>query len=365
MFRSAELIGHVPDYTDIDDTSSQLLEILRPVANRDGTGHECQPMELKELSSPAFLGLDVDSQGDLFPLALSLANTYDHLIETWLRPLPSAIPGRIRTARAKTLRRVALILYLARIGVRLRLRSDKPTATKIFQVEFPSGQLELPDRQRDGLESSSAKGKGKLQEVFSSPPQSSQISVDTGFLAANRLEQNDPKIQASRPTPNPSPTRATSSATLPRSENEDPACVRLRQYTTVNSQPPLPAPMSRILSHWIQGTDPAQYDWDSTTRPMGAPSGPEPTQYKVQQKLKARRERLLQHRHGLVAKSHSQSNPEQFGASQPQLFIPGQGSSQLAEKAGPMSQPEPGAYGGRQASTKKAMKQRKARIAGF
>jgi len=339
-----------------------MQDILKSVRDREDNGDANVYTELKDLSLPGLLGLEVYDHGDQIPAGVPLANTYDYLIDHWLRPLSSRIPGRARMAREKILRRVVLALCLARIGVCVR-EDRSPAAIK---VDLRLDQLQLPVRQKNDIDTSSRKGKGRQPEALSSPPPSSQLSVDTGFVVEVNLKNSEQNIQASLTTPDPTPSvHSTSSVSSLMAEGEDPACARLRQYTTLESRPHLPSSISKLLSHWVIGADPAHYDWETAERSLHLTSDTESAEDDNRVKIRHRREQRLKQRRGVMAGSASQPNPSRLWASQPQHMESIQGSSQMVDDVVPMSQVERGAFGGRQTSSEHAAKRRKRRAAGF
>lgn len=270
-------------------------------------------------------------------------------------------------ARERTLRRVAMALCLARAGLCLRAGGNQASAIGIDQTQSVSHELDLPVQQKEGLDTTLTNSNTRIDRNMSSPPQSSQLSVDAGFLGADGLEGNERKTQASLPAPAVTSTLRSATSTPTSNEDiEDPACERLRQYTAVSFQPRLTPSMSRTLSHWDQGSNPAQYDWSLATASVNAPGDVEGAADKTRRRSGVRHEWLSKKRQGGSTKSASQSNPERLWGSQPQLLQPVASSSQLAEAFAPMSQVERGAHGGRQGRARKqGVKAGKARVAGF
>lgn len=267
-------------------------------------------------------------------------------------------------AREKTLRRVAMILCLARAGINLRAGSNPSRLIGADQTASVPQQLRLPVRQRGSLDDTSVNGNRRVEGASSPPPRSSPLSVDAGFLVTTRLEQNEGKTPSSPPAPAVTPIlHPTSPNTRSNDDTEDPACVRLRQYTTVNFQPRLPPSMSRLLSHWAQGSDPAHYDWSIATASTIGPNNAEIAAAKARRKSAPRRGRLSKTRQDGLLKSASQPNPHRLWGSQPQFLQPVPSSSQLVEELAPMSQVERGLHGGRQGPPRK--QGAKPRKAGF
>lgn len=281
-----------------------------------------------------------------------------------MAPSPSSRSSRENSdCEEKVLRRLAVILCLSRAAVNLRAGGNPSELPKAHHTSPVSRQLTLPVRQRETARNSLINGNGRIDGLSSSPPESSQLSVDAGFLGATRLEETGIKTQ---PSPSASTIQVSSHHASPDDNTEDPACARLRQYTTVNFQPRLPPSMSTVLSHWAQGADPAQYDWSIATASATAPNTIEEPVDKDRRKSAPRRGRLSRSRQGGPVKSASQPNPPRLWGSQPQLLQPVPSSSQLVEDFASMSQVERGPHGGRQDPTKtQRTKFRKARRAGF
>jgi len=361
---SFEILNLVPDYTDIDDAASRVEEVRESIANPRDIRGEGQTVLPEELVLPGPLDLSSSSDVLLLPLDPSLTCMYDHLVEHWLRPLHSKIPGRTRIAREKTLRRVAMILCLARAGINLRARSNPSGLMGVDQTASVPHQLRLPVRQRESLDDTSVHDNRRIEGASSPPPQSSPLSVDAGFLGTTRLEENESKTRSSPSAPAITLTlHPTSPNTRSNDDTEDPACVRLRQYTTVNFQPRLPASMSRLLSHWAQGSDPTHYDWSIATTSTIGPNNAEIAADKGRRTSAPRRGRLSKTRQDGLLKSASQPNPHRLWGSQPQFLQAVPSSSQLVEDLTPMSQIERGLHGGRQGTSRK--QGAKPRKAGF
>ncbi len=349
------MITRVPDSADIDDMSSSMQRFLKSVR----IGEES--FVLKTLSGPGLLPLEMCQAGDQGGACFTVVNIYDHLIETWLRPLSSAVPGRTRMAKERILRRVAITLYLAGVGVCTRADDSLPTSTIDRQAHQQLEHAALPIRLESNLTTRSNKGKERLLLPLSSPPPSSPLSVDAGFLGESKLKDREPRNPELFPTPAQTPSlHSQGSTSMSTAESEDPACIRLRQYTTLNTQPRLPPSMSKLLSHWDIGSDPADYNWLEVTRLTQDTSDMESLDDTSRKKSKARREHLLKRRHETKPQSASQPVPTVMWGSQPPSLAPKITSSQVVNDIGPMSQIERGAHGGRQGA-----KESKKRRAGF
>ena len=290
-------------------------------------------------------------------------------MENWLRPLHSKVPGRTRIARERILRRVAVILCLARTGLSFRAGSEPARAINTDKAELVSCHVDLPTPQIGGFDATMTNGNGGINGALSSPPpatQSSQLSVDAGFLGMERLEDNERSAQASYAVPVLSSTlHLATGTTMSNSGNEDLACARLRQYTTVDFQPRLPPSMSKILSHWTQGSDPVHYDWSIATASAITPKDVEGAANRIRQKSTPRR-RVSQKGQGGPVTSAFQTVPDRLWGSQPPLLQSVPKSSHLIEEFAPMSQVERGLHGGRQGPpSKQRRRPGKVRLAGF
>ncbi|TKA73943.1 hypothetical protein B0A49_03153 [Cryomyces minteri] len=166
---------------------------------------------------------------------------------------------------------------------------------------------------------------------------------------------------------------------------------RLRQYTTFSKAtppPPLPKPLSTVLSHWTLGADPAEYDWAATRQALESESRTANEMSEAERARIARKAaKLLKRQRRETAAAEAATAASQQGpvvmASQPvgpsgrwsspapldagsQLVGPGVQSSQLTQSQRlPASQVEPGRHGGRQRHTARGAPAKKKRAEGF
>lgn len=235
---------------------------------------------------------------------LSLSHIYDSLLSAWISSLPNTIPSRVRIAAEKSVREIAVQLYLAALGVHVgsRDREDKDL------IEEPpsnfGGLSNLAIRRKSSLQRLSVQHLGKSRQGSTSPPISSQISEDTSFI---------PAFSASLPTPESTPSLRSKSPSV--ISTEDPASQRLRAFASLAPQPVLPTAASNILRHWSEGVDPSRYDFEATERVINMELEPEtPLDEATAKKQKRHAKRLKRQRERSVASS-SQPDPTRLRAS--------------------------------------------------
>jgi RNA polymerase I-specific transcription initiation factor RRN6 len=394
---------------DIDAVFSALQVTLDSFVRRSPEADGAALPLARFLTSSSFFGLPEATggqaliEGTSFP---SLTEIYDRLIEEWLVPLPKAAPDKYRVTTERMIRIITIGLYLASIGVQLRIStSAEPAIPLSFTRAGPSRgeEIQLSVRTRSG-----AKDKGKERETEAKSPGGSAPLPPLG-TAVRGADDGDRHGQgpssdpmSSLPTPGATPP-AGSHASAAGSEageiEEDPASVRLRAYTSLNPQPQLAKPMRKILSGWVDGGDPSNYTW----KPLHAPDrdgsddedddGDDAASSSLSVAEQRRRRRRWQkrlRREQQLQQSQSQSVASGSASTLPPLLAfkpwgsqpvrsstnlnPNGGSSSQAFKEGntreeqlPMTQAEPGTFGSRQAVTVKGQEQRKKRrrAAGF
>ncbi|KAI9811458.1 MAG: hypothetical protein M1827_005441 [Pycnora praestabilis] len=358
---------------DPGEASSQLRKLVQLIMNSPSTDEFGLKLVLTNLALPSVLGFAASAQhrgegkGEEEDTGfLRISDTFRTLIDRWLVSLSRDVPGKTRLGKEKVVRKVAAELCLASIGISLRPISDESDR---FSSHPQFQNLHLPVRQKDAVPAIPVKGKGRLREL---PRSSSQRSYPLSISSS-------PSIPSLRtPTPTSSLHSQTSTSSSRAAANgEDPSSVRLRAYTSLSLQPPLPPKMSNLLSHWTVGANPDTYDWEATSAalaPLDDAEGGKTSGLTVeaQAKLLRRQERSLKRaRRDTVAGPSSQPAPTRLYGSQPQAAaqsVQATQSSQLVEDPMPMSQVERGVFGGRQAGgslATKVRKKKKKRAAGF
>lgn len=328
---------------DVDQDSTSLEDLLSEIRDRPLAGivgSEDEPGKLisvSELTSRALpSSLYTFSDG-----ALSL--TYDALVASWITSLAPTMPGRIRSRSEKLVRSVVAQLQLASYGLRLRSQQDQPEHEPETLSRERQATFTLPVRGLSTVADDSGRFRAEdLEQAPSQPASSSQISEDAGFMPAENL-----------PTPAPTPSLRSQDSQSTLGEAEDSAVQRLRAFTNVSAQPPLPSTLMGILSHWSIGQNPDNYDWEVSKSRFERADEPDAVEGAAQAKKRRRIERLAKRRMENTAGS-SQNAPVRFPASQDDVPDLLQFSSQQAPLVA--SQPEPSRYGRRTTAKKQTKK---------
>lgn len=261
---------------------------------------------------------------------LSLLNIYNHIVEDWITPLSSSVPGKVRLAKEQLARRAAAEIALA--------------SRAMYVEEIPLQSV---------LDSQEA-------QMWDIPVRGSRQDSSQTLLGSSPMPESHSQIF---PTPS-----ATPSVTTGLSFSSSIAALevyRLNKYTTFSKPAPItvPRPLNRILSHWTVGSDPADYDWILMSRrifQLDEEIDEEMTE-KDRARMQRRAERHIRRQRREAAASQaaqlaSSQAPEIISASQPQRSSHltdnpssgGVGSSQgQVTSIPPASQVVPGRFGGR------------------
>ena len=287
---------------------------------------------------------------------VNLSDAYDKLLHSWVAPLPSRVPGKVRIAIEKVLRKLVVQLCFASLGVRLG-----PRPGPLNQIDGHEAtdlaKLALPVREKGITTGTTDTGKGKTRESSTSPQSIPPVFQGSDFM------HDSGTLESSLPTPDPTPSLHSRSSISSPNRLQDPACERLKTLASLGAQPPLPASMLNLLSHWAVGADPANYDWDATRRALATASDTEGTGDEAHAKKRQRMEKRLKRQRQDTVGASSQPQVATTWGSQPEPARATQGSSQVTESGErlifPTSQVEPGPYGGRHAIAAKPSKRRK------
>jgi RNA polymerase I-specific transcription initiation factor RRN6 len=228
------------------------------------------------------------------------ASTYDAIISDWITPLHNKVPGRIRLAKEQLARRLAAELTLASHILRSEDIEEQPESQQDANPTLESQSWDLPMH----LASS------QVQNPFASQLKSQSQSV----------------LPTPSPTGTPSVTTASSRATTLFSAEIS----NLSKFTTFTKSTPsaLPRSLSKLLSHWTPGTDPASYDWVATSRSISQRTREEEADSQLTEKQRARAHRK--------AERYIRRQRKEAEASQAQMLA----SSQMPELAVSASQPQ-------------------------
>lgn len=268
---------------------------------------------------------------------LDLVAIYDRLVNDWLIDLPSDIPGRTRIMTEKVIRHFVADILLSQILLPQKSTIVEPTASN---VEIPS-----TDFTRGAVNSLEPAG-----EQCSYDP--SAKSVDQSFRSqAKTTTTREGSLQGAFIFPE-------------RKADEWPTFKALSSYTTLNGTAPISPDVERILDRWKPGTDPASYSLTLQESQSVTGASGRKSRKKVPQTLKS----MSLDSVVPPAVSSTVSVAKRDWGSQPDHAQPSAirlQTSQITDDI-PMTQVEPGAFGGREASKKSNIKARKKkRAAGF
>jgi RNA polymerase I-specific transcription initiation factor RRN6 len=228
------------------------------------------------------------------------APTYDAIVSDWITPLHNKVPGRVRLAKQQLARRLAAELTLA---------------SHILRIEDIE---EHPESQQDANPT-------KESQSWDLPMHLASSQVQTPF-ASQLKSQSQSVLPTPSPTGTPSVTTASSRATTLFSAEIS----NLSKFTTFTKSTPsaLPRSLSKLLSHWTPGTDPASYDWVATSRSISQRTREEDADSQLTEKQRARAHRK--------AERYIRRQRKEAEASQAQMLA----SSQMPELAVSASQPQ-------------------------
>ena len=251
-------------------------------------------------------------------------------MDSWMLSLSPMISNRVRSATERVIGLVATQLQLAGNGMSQRLTRHRLEREPNDTADRRALTLTLPVRQAT---SRSAKPRQALPEHGPRPRTS---FGDEGFMPAVTL-----------PTPEPTPSLRTqgSRSSLGESEDsEDTATQRLSIHGRTGSQTPLSSASIGILSKWLLGQDPADYDWQIDKIQDGGIHGPDEAEENRRGKKRRHRDRMAMPQDMAMEGPSSQAMPSRLAASQDNLYPYIQDSSQPTPIS--MSQPQPGRHGG-------------------
>ncbi|KAL8944859.1 MAG: hypothetical protein Q9216_000149 [Gyalolechia sp. 2 TL-2023] len=314
---------------DIEDDSMALEDLLSIIEGRSDVGHEGFAGLREESISTFRLDAGILKLGD------SLSRTYDALILPWVSSLAARIPGRVRTRTERLVRCIAAELQLASCGLRLRLKEGDQLGEESQNIAI-GGRTTFTLAVRSTLDFSNdpRRPKGKAVGQASGEAEASPISEHRYHM---------PPVNLPTPEPTPSVNSQASSSTL--GGTEDLASVRLRSLASLASQPPLPAAMMGILSHWPVGQSPDDYNWETSKVVFEHDDKPEEGEERARVKKRQRRHRLPTEQSENAVVPPSQLLIPRLAASQVERPSDLQYSSQPTLATG--SQPQPGRFGGR------------------
>lgn len=290
---------------DMDRVSAEISQLTakafestpQPGDEMDDNDHNTRVV-VRAIEAASLPAMSLHSSADVAP-------TYDVIVSHWITPLHNKVPGRIRLAKEQLARRLAAELTLA---------------SHVLQVEDIEEQPETQDAK---------------------PVQESQSWSLPMHLASSQLQnpyssQIHSQSHSILPTPSPSGTPSVTTASSRATTLASAEISNLTKFTTFTKPTPsaLPRNLSKILSHWTPGTDPAAYDWIATSRAISQRTREEEADSQLTEKQRARAHRK--------AERHIRRQRKEAQASQVQMLA----SSQMPELVVSASQSQPRNFGG-------------------
>ncbi|KAI4952307.1 hypothetical protein J4E91_003769 [Alternaria rosae] len=327
---------------DIDEASSNFQELFSSPSGQD-------TVDVQRIAAMRVLGLTED--GDL-----TISDAYDSILQTWVAPMPSEMPIRVRQRQELLARRIATELMFSSTCIRDD-RIQVPTiSTQRGQSQNSGVALPiLPTRPKEGTFNFASRY--PASQSLPTPPYSS--IPPSSLPPSSVLGSSPPELPSVQPA------------------SSDPLS-RLGKYLRTSKDPVIVPPnVSQGLAHWQLGTDPHTYNWVSLERALRAEELDEESQQQreKERKKKERREKRQQRENELMrAKVASQITAYPRSSPGPMLGgmgissqVPSQSQSQghVPFQSGgfmmPQSQVERGKFGGKLDKKKK----KKGRISGF
>jgi RNA polymerase I-specific transcription initiation factor RRN6 len=340
--RMEALSSHI-NVLDVDDASAKLNEL-------SVGGNKRNDVEFRRIASATALHW-IDKEEP------TISSLYDAILHYWIAPLPLEVPVRIRQHKERLARRIAAEVMLA--SSRISYTDDTPYLQSIPKQDHSIVLPVLPSasQEKTGLSSISQWSSQSLAMPSSSA------------------------IPSSQP-----PSSPLLSEFFPSTAASDPLA-RLRKHLSVNEDvinTAIPQSVTQLLSHWQLGADPHDYDWDATERTLRLPDDTDETSQAQREKERRKKERRekRQKREDELMRAKTATQPSYPRSSPGPMFGDVPSSSQVASQAPsqvlhsghvfgghggfgptmPLSQVEPGRYGGR---PDKKKKKGRGRISGF
>ena len=286
---------------DMDRMSAEIAQLTtRALLPTSQPGDEMEETDrntkivLRPIETAPLPAMQLQPTADVGPM-------YDTIVSKWITPLHNKVPGRIRLAKEQLARRLAAELTLA---------------SHAFQIEDIEEQPESQQDAKPVLESQSWSLPMHLASSQLQNPYSSQLHSQS---------------QSILPTPSPTGTPSVTTASSRTTSFASAEISNLTKFTTFTKPTPsaLPRNLSKILSHWTPGANPAEYDWIATSRAITQRTREEEADSQLTEKQRARAHRK--------AERHIRRQRKEAQASQVQMLA----SSQMPELVVSASQSQP------------------------
>ena len=313
---------------DIEEDSVTLDDLLYELGNRNITvrgGFDGNSLFLA--------GLHFSGSSKKIEPIQTVTRTYDVLIDIWMGRLARGIPGRVRITTERMILNTAAELQLARNSI--SSMSSENQVEQSLQTLDPTefSTFTLPVRGASQGSNEGYRVKRKAPKISSSLMGSSPSARHMEHMSANIL-----------PTPEPTPSIRSQASSSTIDIEEDLAVRRLQTFAKLSPQPPLPAPIMGLLSHW-SGTSPEGYDWEACQPMTDIMEEPQDKGDQARAKKKRRlKPQQSQQQLQDLACSSSQPGLTSIHQSQPDMLPPSLLSSQPTPRQLNMSQPEPGRF---------------------
>jgi RNA polymerase I-specific transcription initiation factor RRN6 len=339
--RIETLNSHI-DVPDIDEASAKLGELSIGSNHQNGT-------ELRRIASTSVLHW-VDNKEH------TVSSLYDVILLNWVAPLPLEVPVRIRQHKERLARRVAAEVMLA--------------SSRMSNANDSSHLQSVPNQQN-----------GVALPALPSAPQD-----ETGLPPTSQWSSQLPVMPSASVLPSSQPPSSPFISEFSASNAALDPLARLRKHLSVrdDADTVIPKNIAQFLSHWQLGVNPRDYDWEATERAARPPDAGDETSQAEREKERRRKERRekRQRREDELMRAKTVTQPS-FPRSSPGPTLgdvpsSSQVASQMPSQAPhpshvfgghggfgsmvPLSQVEPGRFGGR---PDKKKKKGKGRISGF
>lgn len=337
-----DAVGSKLRIPDVDEASSMLQELLL-----SETSHNTYL-----IASARVLNLNESPEP-------TIVDVYDTILQSWVAPLPRDVPVHARRRKERLARLVAMEVILSSRRI-IHEQLDFPVIVSQMDSSQDSGMALpiLPSKPKDSVRVD-AEQRPLLHPLSTSPHSS---------MPSSSMPSSSPPTLFNRATPSDPIARLSK---------------HLHIRETSLTPTIIPPNVNRLLGHWSVGSDPHTYDWSVTEQTLREEILDETSQ-KQREKDRKKQERKVkrQERENELMRSKAISHPVPFAQSSQGPILPGIGSSSQAPSQSlpqapipgrgftgpggmdilaPLSQVEPGRFGGRPDLKKK----KKSRVSGF
>lgn len=327
-----EISADRPILNDIDDGADDLARLITTLLSKSSDPQAPWHYMILPLQfANTVLGLKGISPDP----RLDFLETYNHLVDEWVAPLPhgeEGISDSTRVLKERSVRGIALDLLLARL-----IRISLPNADKV------TSEAELT-------------GAHRSQQELTPSSQLHRSQLSSSQLTSTRTSSAKDKTKA---------VPATNYTAL-------------SAYTVFKQPRPMPQNVDNLLSHWQMDVDPATYEWQKSSRLLDE-DGNQTTAKSSRQRQRKRRSQVKSATATATVNATStapESEPASslpptpvapmirtWGSQPEQPPMPIQSSQPTVDDT-PMTQMERGQFGAREVK-KSSKPKKKKRAAGF